>query len=179
MSVGSYQRGASNNSSTGTNNNNNNNCDVSINTSSVRLAGDNTKDRMYEPKHHQKAVRVLTVVAYIFFVSLAAIMLSLYYVFLYNPPPPQPSYNMSASPNDNECRTNRGMNNQTTQTPALETPRVLSVKNHNVNEIYEIETNSISTSTTEMNNVDLYNSSNITQPENNKKKKKLTVIKID
>lgn len=50
----------------------------------VKLAGDEAKDRLYEPKHKKKLVRVLTVVAYIFFVSLAAIMLSLYYVFLWN-----------------------------------------------------------------------------------------------
>lgn len=52
--------------------------------SSVKFAGEEAKDRLYEPKHNKKAVRVLTVVAYVFFVSLAAIMLSLYYVFLWN-----------------------------------------------------------------------------------------------
>ncbi|KAJ3648896.1 hypothetical protein Zmor_020665 [Zophobas morio] len=51
---------------------------------SVKLAGDEAKDRLYEPKHKKKLVRVLTVIAYVFFVSLAAIMLSLYYVFLWN-----------------------------------------------------------------------------------------------
>lgn len=50
----------------------------------VKLAGEEAKDRLYEPKHKKKLVRVLTVVAYVFFVSLAAIMLSLYYVFLWN-----------------------------------------------------------------------------------------------
>ncbi|KAB0804515.1 hypothetical protein PPYR_01485 [Photinus pyralis] len=50
----------------------------------VKLAGEEAKDRLYEPKHKKKVVRVLTVVAYIFFVSLAAIMLSLYYVFIWN-----------------------------------------------------------------------------------------------
>ncbi|XP_072388084.1 uncharacterized protein inaF-D isoform X2 [Diabrotica undecimpunctata] len=50
----------------------------------VKFAGDEAKDRLYEPKHKKKIVRVLTVVAYVFFVSLAAIMLSLYYVFLWN-----------------------------------------------------------------------------------------------
>lgn len=94
MSVASYQRGTSNNSYNSNNNNNNYNADVNNSsvTSSVRLANDSTKDRMYEPKHNKKAVRVLTVIAYIFFVSLAAIMLSLYYVFVWSPPPPpQPS----------------------------------------------------------------------------------------
>jgi len=51
----------------------------------VKFAGEESKDRMYEPKHTKKLVRVLTVVAYIFSVSLAAIMLSFYYVFLWNP----------------------------------------------------------------------------------------------
>lgn len=67
------------------------NCDVqqtwmktSLEASNVKLAGEEAKDRLYEPKHKKKLVRVLTVVAYIFFVSLAAIMLSLYYVFLWN-----------------------------------------------------------------------------------------------
>lgn len=50
----------------------------------IKLAGEEAKDRLYEPKHKKKLVRVLTVVAYVFFVSLAAIMLSLYYVFLWN-----------------------------------------------------------------------------------------------
>jgi hypothetical protein len=51
----------------------------------VKFAGEESKDRMYEPKHTKKLIRVLTVVAYIFSVSLAAIMLSFYYVFLWNP----------------------------------------------------------------------------------------------
>ncbi|XP_019759376.1 uncharacterized protein LOC109537208 isoform X1 [Dendroctonus ponderosae] len=51
---------------------------------SVKFAGEEAKDRLYEPKHKKKIVRVLTVVAYVFFVSLAAIMLSMYYVFLWN-----------------------------------------------------------------------------------------------
>lgn len=51
----------------------------------VRFAGVDTKEKMYEPKQRKKLVRVLTVVAYLFFVSLAAAMLSLYYVFLWNP----------------------------------------------------------------------------------------------
>lgn len=51
----------------------------------VRFAGDERKDKLYEPKHKQKLVRVLTVVAYVIFVSLAAILLSLYYTFVWNP----------------------------------------------------------------------------------------------
>lgn len=53
--------------------------------SNIKLAGDEAKDRLYEPKHKKKLIRVLTVVAYVFFVSLAAIMLSLYYLLLWRP----------------------------------------------------------------------------------------------
>lgn len=51
----------------------------------VRLAGEESKEKLYEPKHKQKLVRVLTVVAYVISVSLAAIILSLYYMFLWDP----------------------------------------------------------------------------------------------
>ncbi|XP_066998468.1 putative transmembrane protein INAFM2 isoform X1 [Anabrus simplex] len=51
----------------------------------IKFAGEESKDKMYEPKHTKKLIRVLTVVAYVFSVSLAAIMLSIYYVFLWNP----------------------------------------------------------------------------------------------
>ncbi|XP_044730938.1 uncharacterized protein LOC123293979 [Chrysoperla carnea] len=54
-------------------------------TSQVKLAGDEAKDKMYEPKQNKKVIRVLTVIAYLFFVSLAAIVLSLYYVILWKP----------------------------------------------------------------------------------------------
>ncbi|XP_069673098.1 uncharacterized protein [Periplaneta americana] len=43
------------------------------------------KDKLYEPKKKRKIIRVLTVLAYVLSVSLAAIMLSLYYVFLWDP----------------------------------------------------------------------------------------------
>lgn len=52
---------------------------------SVKLAGENDKDKMYEPKHNKKVLRVLTVVAYIFFVSFAAIVLSFYYIVIWQP----------------------------------------------------------------------------------------------
>lgn len=51
----------------------------------IKLAGENSKDRLYEPKHNQKAIKVVTVAAYILCVSLAAIILSLYYVFIWDP----------------------------------------------------------------------------------------------
>lgn len=55
----------------------------------IRFAGDERKDKLYEPKHKQKLVRVLTVIAYVIFVSMAAILLSLYYTFVWNPPKDQ------------------------------------------------------------------------------------------
>ncbi|KAG8228596.1 hypothetical protein J437_LFUL009301 [Ladona fulva] len=65
----------------------------------VRFAGEESKDRLYERKQNKKIVRVLTVMAYVFSVSLAAIMLSLYYVFLWDPrsrPPGIPAHNSTA-----------------------------------------------------------------------------------
>lgn len=40
---------------------------------------------LYERKHNQKALKVVTVAAYILFVSMAAITLSFYYVFIWDP----------------------------------------------------------------------------------------------
>lgn len=40
---------------------------------------------LYERKQNQKALKVLTVAAYILFVSMAAIILSFYYVFIWDP----------------------------------------------------------------------------------------------
>ncbi|CAG2054223.1 unnamed protein product [Timema podura] len=56
--------------------------------SGAKYAEDAAKDKLYEPKKARKIIRVLTVVAYVFSVSLAAIMLSLYYVFLWDPKMP-------------------------------------------------------------------------------------------
>ncbi|XP_013170901.1 PREDICTED: uncharacterized protein LOC106120191 isoform X2 [Papilio xuthus] len=42
-------------------------------------------DALYARKRDNKSVRVLTVIVYVFCVSLAAIMLSLYYVFFWEP----------------------------------------------------------------------------------------------
>lgn len=52
----------------------------------IKFAGNDNKVKMYEPKHRGKLIRVLTVVAYVFSVSLAAIMLSLFYIFIYYTP---------------------------------------------------------------------------------------------
>jgi hypothetical protein len=41
--------------------------------------------KLYGPKKIRKIVRVLTVIAYVLSVSLAAIILSLYYLFLWDP----------------------------------------------------------------------------------------------
>lgn len=43
------------------------------------------KEKLYEPKKKGKFIRVLIVMAYVLSVSLAAILLSLYYVFLWDP----------------------------------------------------------------------------------------------
>lgn len=51
----------------------------------VRLAGEESKDKLYERKHQQKAFRVMTVIAYLISVSLAAIILSLYYSLIWDP----------------------------------------------------------------------------------------------
>lgn len=40
---------------------------------------------IYDRKPNQKALKVLTVAAYILFVSMAAITLSFYYVFIWDP----------------------------------------------------------------------------------------------
>lgn len=46
-----------------------------------------TNTTMYdEPKQTPKVIRVLTVIGYILAVSMAAIMLSLYYILVWNPP---------------------------------------------------------------------------------------------
>ncbi|BES90727.1 Hypothetical protein NTJ_03535 [Nesidiocoris tenuis] len=42
---------------------------------------------MYEPKQNKKLIRVLTVMVYVFSVSLAAIILSLYYMVFWQPHP--------------------------------------------------------------------------------------------
>ncbi|KFM66769.1 hypothetical protein X975_16791, partial [Stegodyphus mimosarum] len=43
------------------------------------------KPTLSKRKQHKKLVRLLTVIAYVFSVSLGAIVLSLYYVFLWDP----------------------------------------------------------------------------------------------
>ncbi|XP_066961786.1 uncharacterized protein [Macrobrachium rosenbergii] len=53
-------------------------------TSPVRTP-DEAKEGKYEPKQNKKIVRLLTVIAYVISVSMAAIILSLYYVFLWDP----------------------------------------------------------------------------------------------
>lgn len=51
----------------------------------VKFAGEESKDKLYEPKHRKKVFRVMTVIAYVILVSSAAIILSLFYVFIWNP----------------------------------------------------------------------------------------------
>ncbi|XP_051169383.1 uncharacterized protein LOC127286823 [Leptopilina boulardi] len=51
----------------------------------IKLAQHESKESIYEPKHNKKLIRVLTVIAYLISVSLAAIILSLYYAFIWDP----------------------------------------------------------------------------------------------
>lgn len=51
----------------------------------IKLAKDNSAEKLYESKKNQRTMRVLTVLAYILTVSLAAIVLSAYYIFLWRP----------------------------------------------------------------------------------------------
>ncbi|CAH1393212.1 unnamed protein product [Nezara viridula] len=67
---------------------------ASLTHNSVKLAGEEAKDKMYEPKQNKKLVRVLTVIVYVFSVSLAAIILSLYYVFFWTPQKPQGQHSL-------------------------------------------------------------------------------------
>lgn len=53
----------------------------------VKLAGEEAVGKMYESKQNRKLIRVLTVIIYVFSVSLAAIILSLYYMFFWQPQP--------------------------------------------------------------------------------------------
>lgn len=51
----------------------------------ARLQQAASTSALYERKHNQKALKVLTVAAYILFVSMAAIILSFYYIFIWDP----------------------------------------------------------------------------------------------
>nr|XP_045586340.1 mastermind-like domain-containing protein 1 [Procambarus clarkii] len=59
---------------------------------------DEGKESKYEPKQNKKIVRLLTVIAYVISVSMAAIILSLYYVFLWDPQMKYPSKLKQGSP---------------------------------------------------------------------------------
>ena len=57
----------------------------------IKLAKDDSVEKLYE-RRAKRTMRVLTVTAYIFSVSLAAILLSAYYVFIWKPnTPPKPA----------------------------------------------------------------------------------------
>ncbi|KAL3194723.1 hypothetical protein MRX96_045950 [Rhipicephalus microplus] len=87
--------------------NNNNNKDTGVagvDTVQTGTPFDTAKAKIYETKRHKKIVRLMTVMAYVLSVSLAAIVLSLYYVFLWDP-------NMRSEPlqQDRETRRNTAM----------------------------------------------------------------------
>jgi len=69
-------------------------------------------DKLYEPKQNKKIVRIFTVILYMFSVSLGAILLSLYYVFLWKNPHTQ--------------AINRRMDNSSTNTMLLLEPTLSS-----------------------------------------------------
>ena len=47
---------------------------------------DSDTEKLYEPKPNKKIVRIFTVILYMFSVSLGAILLSLYYIFIWRNP---------------------------------------------------------------------------------------------
>lgn len=51
------------------------------------VAESSISDELFQPKKTPKAVRVLTVLAYVLSVSMAAILLSLYYLFMWKAQP--------------------------------------------------------------------------------------------
>lgn len=78
---------AGGNSSNNNNNkdNNHSNGAGAVDTVQTGMPFDTAKAKIYETKRHKKIVRLMTVMAYVLSVSLAAIVLSLYYVFLWDP----------------------------------------------------------------------------------------------
>ncbi|XP_023216008.1 uncharacterized protein LOC111618677 [Centruroides sculpturatus] len=53
--------------------------------SNIRLSRKQSRGNLEEAKQNKKITRLMTVFAYVFFVSLAAIVLSLYYIFIWSP----------------------------------------------------------------------------------------------
>lgn len=51
----------------------------------IKLPPTETISRCYQPQGNRKVIRILTVTVYVLCVSLAAIMLSLYYIFIWDP----------------------------------------------------------------------------------------------
>lgn len=108
----------------------------------IKFAGDESKDRLYEPKQNKKMVRVVTVIIYVFSVSLAAIMLSLYYGFFWKAPP----YNPTNTPPRRSQITDNVTSNKTacscvdphgrchpTQLPAHPTTHTTNSSHHTLN----------------------------------------------
>lgn len=73
------------NSSTKNNNNNKDSGVAGVDAVQAGTPFDTAKAKIYETKRHKKIVRLMTVMAYVLSVSLAAIVLSMYYVFLWDP----------------------------------------------------------------------------------------------
>ena len=81
----------------GTNGKNGGNSDVkyppncALRLGSTPGSGDGDDTDPYEPKQNTKIFRILTVLIYVFTVSFGAILLSLYYLFLWDPYHPDPT----------------------------------------------------------------------------------------
>lgn len=63
----------------------------------IRFLGEQNKTKIYKSKKYRKIIRLMTVMGYVFSVSLAAIVLSLYYVFLWDPDMKTPNQTATAS----------------------------------------------------------------------------------
>lgn len=68
----------------------------------ARFASEQSKEKIPDGQQNKKIVRLLTVIVYVFSVSLAAIILSLYYVFLWDSKI-SPSTNSTAKGNSVPC----------------------------------------------------------------------------
>lgn len=85
--------------------------------------------KMYESKKNKKIIRFMTVLAYMFSVSLAAIVLSLYYIFLWDPDMQIIRFNNTR---DDFSYRELGSSDQL----VMESPDFFVVKTDSVNDVY-------------------------------------------
>jgi len=105
-----------------------NGCDVKY-PASAHIQADDENDKLYEAKPDKKIYRVITVIGYIFAVSLGAILLSLYYIFFWNPYTNKPPYAAKTSMNVTDCigAPTSGCN-CSTSTTTVEPPRLQALQ---------------------------------------------------